>query len=176
MKKLLVIAAIACAAVSANAQVYVGGSLGFWSDKQTTGSTDVKTTTINILPEIGYNISDQWAVGTVIGWEHSKVKDQDAANAFTIAPYARYSFYRNDLVSLFIDGGVGFTSTKVGDADAVSSFNVGFKPGLSVKLSDNFSILAHYGFLGYESYNDDHDAFGLDLNGNSLSFGLYYSF
>ena len=57
--------AVAFVAVAANAQVYVGGSVGIASSKQNGGKN---VTTYQVLPEIGYNINKDVAIGTVVGW------------------------------------------------------------------------------------------------------------
>ena len=72
MKKIFMTLAAVCFAATMNAQVYVGGSLGFnaWSSQENAG--DRSETTFKIMPEIGYNINDSWAIGTVIGYESNK--------------------------------------------------------------------------------------------------------
>ena len=184
MKKFLMTIAAAFVAVSMNAQVYLGGSLGFgaWSSQKNVG--DRSETSFSILPEIGYNINDKWAIGTVIGYVSDKMWGVDVLNnaksesAFTFNPYARYTFLKAGKVNLFIDGGVDFTSASKMDATA---FGVGVKPGLAVNLTDKLSFVSHIGFLGYAVQNPDGDdnntsVFGLDLSGNNLTFGLYYNF
>ena len=65
MKKILMtmVAALGLA-ISANAQVYVGG--GFSVKSNDDGKTTY--TTYKFLPEVGYNLNDNWAVGMVFGW------------------------------------------------------------------------------------------------------------
>ena len=65
MKKLFMTLVAAVIAVSASAQVYIGGNAGIASTK--IGDQDSKTT-YKVLPEIGYKINQDWAIGTVIGW------------------------------------------------------------------------------------------------------------
>ena len=161
MKKIFMTLVAVCFAATMNAQVYVGGSLGFnaWSSQENAG--DRSETTFKIMPEIGYNINDSWAIGTV----------------FTVAPYARYTFAKCGKVNFFVDGGLDFTTAK--DADW-NEFAVGLKPGLSVALSDKVSFVSHIGFLGYDVFNPEGDKnniskFGLDLDGNNLTFGLYFN-
>ena len=178
MKKIVLVFIVAFIAISANAQVYVGGTLGFSSVKTETKSTDVKTTTFKILPEIGYELSEDWSIGTVIGYEYSKTEDLKI-NTFTVAPYARYFFLDSNLVRLFADGGFGFSTSKVKGEDALNSWSIGIKPGIAIKLSDNFSLVAKYGFFGYsndETYNGKVKRFGLDLDTDELSFGFHYIF
>ena len=73
MKKIFMTLAAVCFAATMNAQVYVGGSLGFnaWSSQENAG--DRSETTFKIMPEIGYNINDSWAIGTVIGYESNSL-------------------------------------------------------------------------------------------------------
>lgn len=180
MKKILMTIAAAFVATAMSAQVYVGGSIGInaWNSQKNAG--DKSETTFKILPEIGYNINDAWAIGTVIGYEQDKWTGVEgiSENAFTIAPYARYTFANCGKVNFFVDGGFGFKTAS--DADW-TEFNVGLKPGLSVALSDHVSFVSHVGFLGYNVFNPDGDdnnisKFGLDLDGSNLTFGLYFNF
>ena len=166
--------------MSVNAQVYVGGSLGIdaWSSQKNAG--DRSETTFSILPEVGYNLNDEWAVGTVIGYVSDKWTGVNgiSESAFTFNPYARYTYLKAGKVSLFVDGGVDFTTASKADWNELA---IGLKPGLAVSLSDNISFVSHLGFIGYDVYNPDGDdnnisKFGLDLSGNNLTFGLYFNF
>jgi len=180
MKKLFSLIAVAFVAMSVNAQVYVGGSLGIdaWSSQKNAG--DRSETTFTILPEVGYNLNDEWAVGTVIGYVSDKWVGVNgiSESAFTFNPYARYTYLKAGKVSLFVDGGVDFTTASKADWNELA---IGLKPGLAVSLSDNISFVSHLGFIGYDVLNPDGDdnntsKFGLDLNGNNLTFGLYFNF
>ena len=65
MKKILMSLAVAFVSLAANAQVYVGGNVGIASSKE--GNADA-VTTYKVLPEIGYNINENWAIGTTVGF------------------------------------------------------------------------------------------------------------
>ena len=180
MKKILMTMVAAFAAVSMNAQVYVGGSVAFeaWSSQKLAG--DKSETVFKLMPEIGYNINNEWAIGTVIGYQNDKFNGVNGVSesAFTIAPYARYTFSKLGKVNLFVDGGVGFTSASKADWTELS---IGFMPGLAVNLTDNLSFVSHLGFIGYDQYNPDGDdnnisMFGLRLDATDITFGLYYNF
>ena len=97
MKKIVLSIIVALIAITANAQVYVGGTFGVGSDKVETEGTEVKNTTFKILPEVGYELNEDWSVGTVVGYEYNKSGDVKT-NTFTIAPYARYFFLNSDVV------------------------------------------------------------------------------
>ena len=180
MKKIMMTLAAVCVAATMNAQVYVGGGLGV-----ATSSYDGNSTTIwSILPEVGYNINDKWAVGMTVGYGESRVKVKNGATekvkTFQVSPYARYTFVKFDKVNLFVDGGVGYKHEN-NAGTKTNTFAVGFKPGVAVNLNEKLSFVAHVGFLGYENEKvkgDDKstNTFGFDLNGNALSFGVYYNF
>ena len=72
MKKIVLMAAFAVASIAASAQVYVGGGLGFSSDKAAhPEGVEVKAkNTIKILPEVGYKLDDKMAVGIALGFNH----------------------------------------------------------------------------------------------------------
>lgn len=129
MKKIVLSIIVALIAITANAQVYVGGTFGVGSDKVETEGTEVKNTTFKILPEVGYELNEDWSVGTVVGYEYNKSGDVKT-NTFTIAPYARYFFLNSDVVRLFADGGFGFSTSKTKGNDALNSWNIGIKPGV----------------------------------------------
>ncbi|WP_455674866.1 porin family protein [Phocaeicola sp.] len=180
MKKIVLVCMVVLMAIGANAQVYVGGTLGISSVKTDKSTYDVKTTTFKIMPEVGYELDENWSIGTVVGYEYNKTGDVKI-NTLNIAPYARYSFLNSDLVRLFVDGGFGFSTSKVKGSDALNSWNVGLKPGLAIKLSDHFCLIAKYGFFGYKNSEIDNDGasvkqFGLNLDTDELSFGFHYIF
>lgn len=186
MKKVLMTLAVAFIAVAANAQVYVGGNVGIASSK--IGDADA-VTTYKVLPEIGYNINQNWAIGTTAGWGKGnpvKIEDepQKTQNYFTVEPYVRYTVVRSKYINAFVDGGFGYThfNHAHGAAASVNAWSVGVKPGISVNLSPKVSFVAHVGFAGWKSAKADvdgaksSDAWGVDLDGNNVTFGVYYNF
>ncbi|MBF1385118.1 outer membrane beta-barrel protein [Prevotella aurantiaca] len=190
MKKILMTLAVAFVAVAANAQVYVGGSLGVASS-EILGGDDV--TTYQVLPEIGYNINNNWAIGTVLGWGKGKPVsiekgkpvsiESETNNYVTFQPYARFTFAHSKFVNAFIDGIVGYTHynhAHVGGS-SYDQWTIGLKPGVAVNLSKKVSFVAHVGFAGWESLKaekaeKDSHALGVSLDGNNVTFGVYYNF
>ncbi len=168
-------------AVSMNAQVYVGGSVGVGSVKY--GSQDAETT-YKFVPEIGYNLTDEWALGVAFGYQKGACSlgngnyGQDVdTELLQINPYVRYTAVKSKLVNVFVDGGVGIGSYK----DLGTQFQLGLRPGLAVNLNENISFVAHVGFIGFESFSpkgdgDSSNTVGVDLDGNNVTFGLYFNF
>ena len=185
MKKILMTIVAVFAAMNMSAQLYLGGSFAFqaWESQKLVG--DKSETVFKLLPEIGYNLNDEWAIGTVIGYQSNKFSGIEydrfgapSESAFTFNPYVRYTFAKLGKVNLFVDGGVDFTTASDYDWNSVG---IGLKPGLAVNLTDKLSFVSHVGFLGWEQFNPDGDdnnisEFGIDLSGANLTFGLYFSF
>lgn len=91
MKKIVLSVIVALIAITANAQVYVGGTFGVGSDKVETEGTEVKNTTFKILPEVGYELNEDWSVGTVVGYEYNKSGDVKTNTFVSIRPRACFS-------------------------------------------------------------------------------------
>lgn len=187
MKKILALSVLAVAALSANAGVYVGGSLGVgYEDNE-------KKTTFTLAPEVGGNVSENWAVGGVLNYTLTNWDGDTNMNEFTLQPYVRWTFARvaNDKLGFFVDGAIGIGINRYDDGDTGFMWNIGFKPGISYSFNEHWSVVAHIGFLGYNGYNDEYkdayakvnpkadplsDRFGLDFSSMNLNFGLYYTF
>ena len=84
----------------------------------------------------------------------------------------------NKIVRLFLDMGFGFSTYKEKHVDSVNGFEIGVKPGLAVKLNDNFSFITKVGFAGYRDdyYRGEENGFGVGLDGENISIGIEYEF
>ena len=189
MKKILMTIAAAFVAVTMSAQIYVGGSVAVNSFSSQKLAGDRSETAFKFMPEVGYNLNDECAVGCAFGYESDKfnmIKDPlrdpegkfNSESAFSINPYARYTYLKAGKVNLFVDGGVEFTSASKADWTRLA---FGVKPGLAVNLTDQISFVSHLGFIGFDQLNPDGDdnnttKVGVDLSGANLTFGLYFNF
>ena len=71
MKKILLTALVAVASLAANAQVWVGGEVGFNATKTSLDGDKLGSAAyFNLLPEIGYSINDKFDVAVTIGISH----------------------------------------------------------------------------------------------------------
>lgn len=171
MKKIVVLLFVAVIAVSVKAQVYVGGNVSLWHNE------DADKTSYTLAPEVGYNFSEQWAVGASFGFAHNDEELRASKNAFYFAPYVRYSFYENKLVRLFVDGGIGVSSVKYDGGGSEGGFELGFKPGIAIKLNNHFSLIGKCGFLGYrDDYALGEQGYGFSFSSEDLSLGFHYEF
>lgn len=185
MKKIFVAALVALTAMAASAQSWIGGSLGIDFNTPKGGET---VANISFSPEYGYNFNDKWAIGIALEDKVSFVGDYDV-NIATLEPFARFTFAKAGIASFFVDGGIGFgceyTNYEGEMLDSTAwGFSIGFKPGVKLSITDNLSLVAKLGFLGYEKFEaadgypdtSSYDSFGLGVDGDALSFGMYWSF
>ena len=150
-----------------SSKVWAGGKIGYWHNDDAEPKEQ-----LTISPEVGYDLTSKWSIAMGLGISYLDT-DGGSATAVTFDPYARYKFYKNDRLTLFVDGGFG-----VATADA-SGWNIGIKPGLAYDINKRFSVVTHVGFLGYaEDYynNGNGGGFGLMWNNTSLDLGLYFRF
>ena len=193
MKKLFLSLIVAVCSLAASAQVYVGGQVGVWRN------SDANHTSFNLVPEVGYKLSDKWDLGLGIGYTHEYLSGLKV-NAFQVDPYVRYTVATAGPVSFFLNGGFGFATekAKAGDwkSDSYNAWQIGIKPGIKVSLSKKVDFIATMGFLGYRDNDDIKDphlqdpevlevlqksvygekGFGFSFSTNDLNFGLIYNF
>lgn len=178
MKKILLMAAFAVASLTANAQLWLGGSLSF--DYEKIKGADGKVT-FGLAPSIGYNLNDKWALGLEIGfkvandgWGSNLAIAGQKYTMFNVAPYARYTFASVGAANFFVDGGVGVGYEKVGGDDG-TAFHIGFRPGVAFNISDHVSFVGTTGYFGYR-HAEDYNHFGLNVNNELASVGFFYTF
>jgi len=139
---------------------------------------DKKTLSFGLAPEFGYFISDRFAVGLGAGFNYFSYKEGDNDSEGTIIwgvnPYARFYPVKIDRFGMYLQLGFNYYSSKREGHDATDRFSVGITPGISYYVSDRVAIHATFGFLGYAHLDKGMDAFGLNLDGNTLFFGLTF--
>ena len=187
MKKFILTAIVAVAAMTANAQIRVGGQFGYDHSQYKPDGLEATSNHFSILPEIGYTLNDKWDIAVQIGDEYVQTKtkalgvtDKESFNTFVVAPYARYTFYKTGKVGFFLDGGFSIKTGDIVVDDEVTfedetGFGIGIRPGVKFAASDKVTFVASFGGLGYEKVSD-YSKFGFNVNGNALQFGCYYSF
>ncbi len=195
MKKLIFTLAITLGVfVSSSAQeagqFWVGGSVGITSTSVKDGDD---YTNFKILPEFGYVINDKIGVGINVGYSQTEATFLEGLpvatgkiESFVVAPFVRYSALKGNIGGIFIDGGIGYGHGKNKDEDIkVDMFEVGFRPGVALSVSDKVSLTAKFGFLGYQytkAKDEDSGAdakvntFGLDLDLSQCLFGVNFVF
>lgn len=200
MKKMFLTLAVALGVfASASAQeagqMWVGGTAGVWSSKVKGGDSELS---FKVMPEFGYNFTDNLAVGVVIGGAHVHGEDlkfdggdqtsKTSRNIYSVSPFLRYAVIKGDLGSLFVDGGVGYEWGKVCGVDSkLNNLEVGFRPGVSLNVSSKVALVSKFGFLGYQNHKtttgkgegkikSTTDNFGLDLDLRNIQLGAVVKF
>ena len=204
MKKIMMTMAALAVAVTMNAQVYIGGNIGFNSSKDKTNPTDEQTITgFSIQPEIGYQLDDKFGVGIVLGYGHNKVKHEGniegiaysadvKSSAFLIKPYLRYQCFTAGKFNVFVDGGLNFKTVSRDNMKNEMDFGLFVSPGIAYNVNEKWSIVAHLNDMFKLGYHKDAVAdiagapdaptsFNVGLasggfNVGTLTFGVYYNF
>lgn len=181
MKKILVLAVLALglSVSSSKAQegrFYIGtAGLSLFSNddvKLMTGVMSGDKTSWGLAPEFGYYIKDNVSFGLSIGYTKYSQKGYQDIKMFGVYPYVRYFAYQAERLSVFIEGGLEYLSIE----DGVNEMTIGAGPGISYKLSDNFSLNVKYGFVGYQKIKDQKGAVIIGLDASELEFGLNFTF
>ena len=162
MKKLILSCIVALMAITANAQFYVGGTLGAGYEKvkvEDHKSSDL--TTFQLVPEFGYQIDKVIAVGATLGIGYAD-DDDDELTQYEISPYIRATFAQAKSVKFFVEGALFLNHSKYefdGDDDDAFSFNTwgaAVRPGFMVNVSNNVNIIGRATMLQY-SKAEKHD-------------------
>lgn len=204
MKKIMMTLAAVAVAATMNAQMYIGGNLGFSTSKDKTDPADEQTVTgFTIQPEIGYQLDDKFGVGIVLGYQYNKTKHEGTisnipyssdvkASAFLIKPYLRYQCFTAGKFNVFVDGGLNFKTISRDNMKNELDFGLFVSPGIAYNVNEKWSIVAHLNdmfTLGYHKSAvadiagapDAPTSFQADLasggfNVGALTFGIYYNF
>jgi hypothetical protein len=155
MKKLLLILALGLSALTAHAQLYLGGSLSLLGES---GGV-----TVGLNPEVGYAFSDRIAVGSSV----SVMLIEDNA-WLSVDPYFRFYYWELGPVRLYADAHLTYH---------YKGFGAGVRPGFAVPLSDHFFITTQLGQIGWYDRRFNADV-NLALRYTSFSpiVGIYYRY
>ena len=165
MKKLiLLIAFVITASFSVQAQVWIGGSVNGFLNKE--------TKTFTIAPDVGYSIPNTpLSVACALEYQGSYLGGDGYSHELTVSRYLRIDICDiSERFSMFIDVDVlGF-----------SYFDIGLAPGISFDLTEHWSAEFSYGFMGYrwEQLPDQtiEHSFEMDFKASAAEFGISYSF
>lgn len=166
-------------------RIFAGGALTYWRNTKT------QTTTFDFCPEIGYLFNDTWGIGLLLGYEYASAKGEGGVrteeNAFKVSPFVRYYYMHKGPFNLFMDGGAGFNFAEERKGGSMverrNGFEVGFRPGGCVDLTEGLCLCLRFGFLGYrkgyfsgEEPGLGHDGFGIRFAPEELMIGLELEF
>lgn len=149
--------------------IFTSGQFAF--NSQTTG--DLKTTSIDFSPTVGYFVSNNVAIGVQLGVTNSISKFKSTKtgekNGYSAGVLARYYMNPTNKFSVFGSAALNFGALNTKDSINTTNFSFGFAPGISYFLSNHFAIETTIGNLGFSSTKPD--VAGSDAT-NSINFGL----
>lgn len=165
--------------------VFISGSFGLGSQKYTVEG-NYKESNFDIMPRVGYFVSENIALGLGLGYSTSSVQatenaDKSKVNTIAAQAFGRYYFTPASKFSVF--GQLAFEYASV-DFDPVKVNGFGFElaPGVNYFLSKNFALEASWGALSYASAKADVTGaesstdFQLGLDLDNINLGLVYKF
>ena len=162
MKKLFFIATLLLATMSISAQNrwFVGatGAIGY-----------VDYFTFGIEPQVGYEFTDRWAVGTGLGMSLSSGYGTTVVLGVA-EPFVRFCAWHNDLIFIDISAVGSFAFD-----DELEVCQIGLRPGLRFRINDHWDVAANLGLFGAQ-YTPDHwsPAFGLSASSVELYFNYRF--
>lgn len=192
MKRFVIISLLSVLfAFSSTAQeqpMWIGGTLNVSS--QTANDNTSSNTTI--MPEFGYHLNDNWAVGGRMGFSFAR---QDMAagteknNTFSIVPFARYTFAQVKNFRFFGQGELPlrFYSGEFADGTSMDNTNaigLNVRPGLTYAFNEkwgfNMLMPSVFSFVSGDDYSavefGVNDGYTLQNYLLNTSIGFIYKF
>ena len=187
--RILVIAFLMTISFAASAQIYMGGSIGGSYAKAE--STNAKSWTIDISPEVGYIFNENWAAGARITYGksvkeiNSQYLDKKTTNIslFSINPYAVYAPIKFHNFAVCAEMGASFTPKSSGSNYSLYSLYV--TPLLTYTVNDHIILKTGLDFAKLSVSGDTNGTFkfGVSAGGDdvlsisdNLSIGFVYRF
>lgn len=159
-----------------------GGGLEFSFARTEQGAnTTVKDSRFSLVPNIGYFVSDNFAVGLSVSNITSNSESgntKTSSRTINSGPVARYYLeVANSSLTFFGQAGIflgfGATMTEVGpisNETTRTSFSIGLTPGMAYFFNEHWAAELYLGGISYSSSDPDKDA-NADKT-TSFSFGL----
>ena len=187
--RLLVIAFLMTFSFAASAQIYVGGSIGGSYAKAE--STNAKSWTIDISPEVGYIFNGNWAAGARITYGksvqeiNSQYLDKKTTNVslFTINPYAVYAPIKFHNFAVCAEMGASYTP-KLSGAN-YSRYSLYVTPLLTYSVNDHIILKTGLDFAKLSISGDTNGTFKFGVSAgaddvlsvsDNFSIGFVYRF
>jgi hypothetical protein len=191
MKKLLLsLLAVSALAFTTQAQtekgkIMLGGNLAFDSQKSDAANAKANTS-FEIVPSVGYFVSDNVAVGTGVGYSYDKNLSVARTSAFVVSPFGRYYTNISDSFKFFgqLSVPMAFGNSKAVDAEgnvgnkigSTTQIGVALAPGFAFFPSKKIGIEFALNGLSYTNYKVE-DADGNKIQGrgfDNVSFGTNF--
>lgn len=141
----------------ADAQVMLGGTAGFAYKNE--------VSSMAVLPLVGYQINDRWAVGLQGG-----VEIYDDYSSWVVDPFVRFNVWNNQ--KFFFDVKA---ECAVATGDSETSIATGLTPSLRLKLNDHWLLSGDFGTFGAQEIYDEWKPI-IGLSGTGVYVSAIYLF
>jgi len=184
---LLSVALFVATFISANAQFYAGGSIGFENN-----SVMEPKLSLSVNPIVGFYISKKFDVGLDVGFATTRLQSDVKSSIWSIEPYARYSFFQLGKFEVLVKGSFSFINVDgfinvdnpIGKS---TNIRMDIRPILTYNLTEKIVLFTQLNCLSLavamiNPENDDshyHFRFGASnslVNTSNLPIGFFYKF
>ena len=151
MKKILMVTAMLTFALAASAQFYLGGSVGVSTNTVRFQGEHSTLATYGIVPEMGYNISNVFAVGVAVGVKYTVPGEEDDYTTWDVSPYFRTTFANVRSMKFFVDLSPCYQKYSNNTTDiSADGFGFSVNPGFRVNLTDKLEFLGRTSIFSYQ--------------------------
>lgn len=166
--RVILIALFSLLCLGLNAQVFIGGGIGFSSTTDEKENLNVladksSSMVFTFSPNVGGFVSENLALGIELNFSNFKTENGIDSEFITkqssigINPYLRYYAWRLNKFSVFFQGNIGAEFSKssidrgntISDGPKVTKYYVSVFPGLSYDLSDKLLLETSINFLSF---------------------------
>lgn len=165
-QKVILLAALLLLALPVHAQWTLGGSFSFRASAQN------QTSDITFRPDVSYSFGKVSVGATLTADLYNFHKEKRTEWTLGITPYVQYYLWSNDVLSIFLEGGIPYYRT-VNTDDAYHRFAPYLSPGLEISITDHWSVI---GYLGRLEYDTRYKTLQFSAEMDSFGVGVYYSF
>lgn len=148
MKRFLCLTLLIMCVLTAQAQGYVGGNLGFKYNRPFTTSAVIVggNTQFSIAPEIGYSFNKYLAVGASFRFRF----ENGGVSYFSVVPYTRFTFAQWEHFGLFVDALFDYTTSLPSSSGSkVQTWDAGLAPGIKIPITSKYGLTTRFAFLGW---------------------------
>ena len=167
MKKIMMTMAALAVAVTMNAQMYIGGTVGYDNSVSKTATIETTNNLFTFAPEWGMAIDEKLGVGIEFAYITGSTEDKwigdgpdpaakrtkPSSTTVALRPYLRYQAFQVGKLNVFVDGGVNFAISKnkevgfdgngnIYDNKAGMALGLFVQPGIAYNVTDKWSIVA----------------------------------
>lgn len=163
--------------------------------------SNYKYTNLQIIPEIGYLLSDHMMVGVKAGITNQTSSNDDnyssKTRGYKTSAFGRYYISPKKRISLFIEMDAGYgrykSDTETSSSNFISAneritkeYTIQASPGINLFINKNLSLTSRVGSIGYSMSKDtfanidgdvgsnERNRFNASLNMNNFFFGVLY--